>query len=449
MTPEPPIIACCRRVDRWIQRVEVALCVLALAIMILLAFGQVALRQFSGASLGPFSVPQPVAWFDIVARHMVIWVGVLGASLATAEGRHISIEALPKLLGDRGRRRLDVLVSGASLFVTAILLVLAVMYLGFQFERRHDQSLFALGAVSVPRWPFLVVVPAGLLLMCWRFGLRVLEALLLDDEAHAALRTEETAEAEQEVEQRRAEQSERLIRESKRYGYAREEPAVEDAAALAEDAPPAEDPPPGAPQVLEAQPERPAAAPPPPSPAPPTATDEDDLGGDESEEEARLPPRVAPKKGPTRALRSTDEIPIYQDLADDEDLVEPEVTRGRAIADSSDELESVEGIEDLVGDARYGRDAEEAIEAMARSTDRMTPPSDEDLISDALGRSVTKASTDRLEPSDRGEVEEDRDALDDEEMIDSTEEEEGRARPPSEDADGGGDGDGDGPEDGA
>ena len=85
--------------DQKVQRVEVAVCVGALGVMILLAFLQVFLRQVSGVTVGGITLPQPVAWFDLVARYMVIWVGLLGASLATAEGRHISIEAAPKLLG--------------------------------------------------------------------------------------------------------------------------------------------------------------------------------------------------------------------------------------------------------------------------------------------------------------------------------------------------------------
>ena len=96
--PLPGFLNRLKGVDRHIQRCEVVLCVAALGLMILLAFGQVFLRQFRGVDLLLFTVPHPVSWFDNVARHLVIWVGVLGGSLATAEGRHISIEALPKIL---------------------------------------------------------------------------------------------------------------------------------------------------------------------------------------------------------------------------------------------------------------------------------------------------------------------------------------------------------------
>ena len=53
--------------------------------------------------------------------------------------------------------------------------------------------------------------------------------------------------------------------------------------------------------------------------------DVDDLSGESEEEAAPLPRKSKPRKTPS--LLSTDEIPIYQDLADDEDLREPEIRR--------------------------------------------------------------------------------------------------------------------------
>ena len=381
--PEQSLLGACRAADRAIQRVEVALCLLALAVMILLAFAQVFLRQLGGVELGPLEVPQAVAWFDVVARQLVIWVGVLGASLATAEGRHISIEAVPKLLGDAGKRRLDALVSAAALSVTGILFALSLIYLLKVQLPKSDVHLFIVDALDlrVPRWPFLVVVPAGLGLMCWRFGLRIAEALTLSDEAYAKL-------------------------------YAEDEPELEPA-------PFAEEPAPSASSEAPAEPSaRASASPPsgdlssssesaarrafdsdawpndPSSGATPLVEDVDDLSG-ESEEEGLPLPRSGTSRKPS--LLSTDEIPIYQDLADDEDLREPEIRRGLS------QLESVAGLEEDLADplSSTGAEAEEALEAMARSTDRIKPASEGeesaslDEVSAALER-----STDRVAPAE-------------------------------------------------
>ena len=169
-----------RTMDRRVQTVEVWVCVAALAIMIFLAFAQVFLRLFQGGAI------QPVGWFDNITRHMVLWVGMLGASLATAEGRHIAIEVFPKLLPPGGRRALGFVINLAGLVLTTLLLVLAVIYLEDKITG-DEYPMFVIEWIdlSVQRWPFLVVVPVGLALIAWRFTLRAAEELLLDAESYA------------------------------------------------------------------------------------------------------------------------------------------------------------------------------------------------------------------------------------------------------------------------
>lgn len=388
----PPFLRACRAFDRRVQQVEVWVCLLALAIMVFLAFAQVLLRQAAGTAI-PFA--QPVAWFDNIARHMVIWVGVLGASLATAEGRHISIEAVPKLLGPAARRRVDVLVNFTAAAACGVLLVLSLIYLQ-RVQLPNEAHLFIVEALDwkIYRWPFLIVVPIGLALMTWRFGLRIAEAVALDDDAYAELRAEEN-----EVEE--LDEKELLLEPEPDAevvdlgGPADEAPAPDpeaqaptagDSAALAE-----------ARRALSSDhwDERsdPAAKPPAPTPASSDLADVDDLGDESEEGDALLPDSEESERLPAHipSLRSTDEIPIYQDISDTEDLREPEVRAGVRVADSSDELEAVYGMEDLVGDplAETGSDAEEALEAMARSTDRMAPPDPSDSAPLGLGEVVT------------------------------------------------------------
>lgn len=394
----PPLLRACRAFDRRIQQVEVWVCLLALAVMVFLAFAQVILRQIAGGAI-PFA--QPVAWFDNIARHMVIWVGVLGASLATAEGRHISIEAVPKLLGPAARRKVDVLVNLTAAAACAVLLVLSLIYLQ-RVQLPNEAHLFIIEALDwkIYRWPFLVVVPIGLALMTWRFSLRIAEAVSLDDDTYAELRAEEN-----EVEELDEKELDPGAGDAEVVDLGGPEgpdqasqpapdaeaqaPTAGDSAAMAE-----------ARRALSSDQwdERsdPAAEPPAPTPASSDLADVDDLGdeseeggalGPDSEESERLPAHIP-------SLRSTDEIPIYQDISDTEDLREPEVRASERVIDSSDELEAVYGMEDLVGDplAETGSAADEALEAMARSTDRIAPPDPSDSAPLGLG----EVATDRL-----------------------------------------------------
>lgn len=327
------------RLDRQLQRLEVGLCAASLLVMIGLAFAQVLLRTFRT------DVLQPVAWFDNIARHLVIWVGMLGASLATAEGRHISIEALPKLLGPGGRRRNELLVSLASLVVVGALFVLSMLYM-LRVQVPDVAHLFRIDALelNVPRWPFLVIVPFGLAVIGWRFGLRAAQAWWMTDEEYhareAALEREVMAGAEAEV------------------------------------APPAEAPPAAASpaEAKASDPEAPVAAGPDagatPAGWPPPA--------------AASPAPVASAPGPAPARspfarpglgRSTDEIPVYRDIADDDDRSEP--SSRHVVAESSEALE--------------------ALRPPLDSSDVLDPPSDigggDDLVEDAVER---LADTERL-----------------------------------------------------
>ncbi|UCD10382.1 MAG: TRAP transporter small permease subunit, partial [Nitrospinaceae bacterium] len=73
------------KIDAGLAKLEATFIVATLSVMILLSFGQVILRNFFHGG---------ILWADLFLRQGVLWVGFLGASLATREGRHISIEVL-------------------------------------------------------------------------------------------------------------------------------------------------------------------------------------------------------------------------------------------------------------------------------------------------------------------------------------------------------------------
>ena len=65
--------------------------------MVVLAFLQVLLRNI---------FDQSFLWGDPLLRHLVLWVGFIGASLATREEKHINIDVLGRAL--KGRPKLAV-----------------------------------------------------------------------------------------------------------------------------------------------------------------------------------------------------------------------------------------------------------------------------------------------------------------------------------------------------
>ena len=71
------------RADEVIDRVEQILLVILLSSMIVIAFFQIVLRNLFSTGL---------TWGDPLVRNLVLWIGFIGAALATREGKHINID---------------------------------------------------------------------------------------------------------------------------------------------------------------------------------------------------------------------------------------------------------------------------------------------------------------------------------------------------------------------
>ena len=63
--------------------------VLLFSLMIVLAFAQVVLRNFFSVGL---------IWADPLLRNSVLWLGFIGASLATQQDKHIRIDLVGRFL---------------------------------------------------------------------------------------------------------------------------------------------------------------------------------------------------------------------------------------------------------------------------------------------------------------------------------------------------------------
>ena len=147
-------------VNTWIARFESALIVIILSAMILLAFLQVLLRNFFDEGL---------LWGDILLRHLVLWVGFLGASLATRDQKHISIDLFGRLLSGRGKQIASVITNIFSVFV-GYLLTDASWYFVMD-EKSMGTTIFN----DIPIWYFQVIIPIGFGLITFRFLINTLQ----------------------------------------------------------------------------------------------------------------------------------------------------------------------------------------------------------------------------------------------------------------------------------
>jgi TRAP-type C4-dicarboxylate transport system permease small subunit len=143
---------------------ERSLVVALLVVMILLAFLQVILRNFF--SMG-------FMWADPLLRHMVLWVGFVGASLATQKDRHINLDIITRFLPKRTTIAIRIAMSLFASTVTAFLAKAGWIFL--RSEAASGETLLSFGGMYAPAWWFQVIIPIGFGLLSFRFFLRALE----------------------------------------------------------------------------------------------------------------------------------------------------------------------------------------------------------------------------------------------------------------------------------
>jgi len=147
-----------QKLNRAVLAAEQGFLVTLFTLMILLAFSQVVLRNFF--SLG-------VVWADPFLRLSVLWLGFIGASMATHHDKHIRIDVIGRFLPARTAAAVSALT---GLFTTLVCVLLAVASWTFVAnEMEFEDTIFTVSGFDVPSWWAQLILPFGFGLMSLRF----------------------------------------------------------------------------------------------------------------------------------------------------------------------------------------------------------------------------------------------------------------------------------------
>jgi len=135
-------------------RVEHVALTLLLVAMVLVSLAQIVLRN--GFDTG-------WVWVDPLLRHAVLWIGFLGAALATASDRHINIDVLTRFLPPTAHRVAHALLRMAAALVA--LLLANATYLLLRDEYEFETQAF----LDIPTWVVMAIMPVALLVIAYRF----------------------------------------------------------------------------------------------------------------------------------------------------------------------------------------------------------------------------------------------------------------------------------------
>ena len=142
------------RVRSVLYRIEDGILVGMLLLMIGLAVTQIFLRNLFDSG---------IVWSDILVRILVLWVGLVGAMVASRQGNHINIDILDRYLPERAKPVVSTVV---QLFTALICTVAAYFSLLFvQVEYADGGTLFA----QIPAWVCESIIPFAFAVIAVRY----------------------------------------------------------------------------------------------------------------------------------------------------------------------------------------------------------------------------------------------------------------------------------------
>jgi TRAP-type C4-dicarboxylate transport system permease small subunit len=115
--------------------------------------------------------PNGFIWSQPLALMLVLWVGFVGASMCTHEGRHLKVEAIERHLPQRIRPKVvfvsQVLTAAFCLFLFWV----SSEYVAFNYEEwsATEGRGGLLKGIDIPKWAGFSVLPIAFLIMTARF----------------------------------------------------------------------------------------------------------------------------------------------------------------------------------------------------------------------------------------------------------------------------------------
>ncbi len=154
-----------RVIENILGYIENGLLVIFLTVTVVMAFLQVVLREFWSTG---------ILWADVFLRHLVLWIGFLGAALAAKESRHFSIDIITKRLSPLLRRIIQVLLDLSASVVCYFLCNAGISFVSDEIKY-NTQPLFSFLGKDIMAYYLEVIIPVGFALVGLHFLFRAVE----------------------------------------------------------------------------------------------------------------------------------------------------------------------------------------------------------------------------------------------------------------------------------
>ena len=144
---------------RILHNIEDSLLVIILLTMVALAFSQIVMRNFFGTG---------TIWLDPLLRVLVLWVGMLGALVATRQNKQIKIDVLSRILPAGPKVISRIITRSFAAIISAIIAWHSCRFL------IDEWNSGVMAFASVPAWLPESIIPFGFTIIALRYTLQVI-----------------------------------------------------------------------------------------------------------------------------------------------------------------------------------------------------------------------------------------------------------------------------------
>jgi TRAP-type C4-dicarboxylate transport system permease small subunit len=146
-----------------LYRIEDGILIGVLLSMLLMAVLQIFLRNFFSSG---------ILWGDAMVRILVLWVGLLGAMVATRNNNHINIDIISRFLPENLKNISQLIVQVFAAFVCAVMTWLSFRFILMEME--YETNAFA----NVPAWACESIIPFAFAVISIRYTILSITSFL-------------------------------------------------------------------------------------------------------------------------------------------------------------------------------------------------------------------------------------------------------------------------------
>lgn len=137
-----------------LQKIEDGILIGLLLSMIFMAVLQIVLRNLFDSG---------ILWGDELIRILVLWIGLIGAMVASRNNHHISIDVISRYLPDQIKKQTNLII---YIFTALVCAVMAYFSLGFVIMEKKDGFM---AFANIPAWVCESIIPIAFVIISLRY----------------------------------------------------------------------------------------------------------------------------------------------------------------------------------------------------------------------------------------------------------------------------------------